>query len=279
MPVLRQIRHKIGKSGLRAPLIWLRHRGLDSRDVMLASYPRSGSTWTRFVLAEIFARESSGFDNVNHFIPEMGIQWPAAAVVPGGGRLIKTHEPYRKEYKRAIYLVRDGRDAMFSQYSREKELGIVYTDFDGYLLAFLQGKIAGYGGWHQHINSWLDSPLEGSGDLLVIRFEEMRKDMETAIAAMLDFLAVPVDAATIRDAVANNTLDQMRKKENAAQKLHKSASEEGRFVRKGAVAGWRDKLTERQMRLIDEYAGRALSRMGYPLGSSLTERVEPVTAS
>ena len=278
MPLLRRIRHKTGKSGLRAPLIWLRHRGLDSRDVMLASYPRSGSTWTRFILAEILARESSGFDNVNHFIPEMGIQWAAAEVIPGGGRLVKTHEPYRKEYKRAIYLVRDGRDAMFSQYSREKELGIVYLDFDGYLSEFLQGKIAGYGGWHQHVNSWLDSPLARTGDLLVIRFEEMRKEMEGAIAAMLNFLGLTVDLGTIRDAVANNTLDRMREKENAAQKLHKSDSEEGRFVRKGSVAGWRDKLTETQLRLIDQYAGCALSRVGYPPGS-LSERDEPVTAT
>ena len=48
-------------------------------------------------------------------------------------------------------------------------------------------------------------------------------------------------------------------------KLHKSTGEEGRFVRKGAVAGWREKFSESQLRLVDSVCGDVLTRMGYPL--------------
>ena len=82
------------------------------------------------------------------------------------------------------------RDVIFPQYSREKELGILYDDFDGYLLKFLQGKISGFGAWQQHIQSWLECPLARSGDLLVLRFEDLRKDMESAITRIIDFLGV-----------------------------------------------------------------------------------------
>ena len=41
--------------------------------------------------------------------------------------------------------------------------------------------------------------------------------------------------------------------------------EEGRFVRKGAVAGWREKFSESQLRLVDSVCGDVLARMGYPL--------------
>ena len=110
MLVVKRFRHKAARTRLRVPLIWFRNRGLDANDVFIASYPRGGSTWTRFVLYELLSGESSSFDNVNRGIPEIGIHWHAKPLLPGEGRLIKTHEPYRSEYRRAIYLVRDMRE-------------------------------------------------------------------------------------------------------------------------------------------------------------------------
>lgn len=277
--VIKRLRHKAARTRFRAPLIWLRNRGLDSSDVFLASYPRSGSTWTRFVLYEILTGEPSSFDNVNRGIPENGIQWLARPLLPGQGRLIKTHEPYRREYGRAVYLVRDMRDVIFSQYSREKELGILYDDFDGYLSKFLQGRISGFGAWQKHIESWLESPLPRRGDLLLLRFEDMRNDIEGAISQMLEFFGVEVRAEVIRAAIANNTLDRMRDKETQSKTLHQAkGSEEGRFVRKGSVGGWRERLTDAQLQMIDTFAGEAFRRMGYPLAATVSAARSPVLA-
>jgi Sulfotransferase domain len=215
--------------------------------------------------------QTTTFDNVNRGIPEIGIHPSALRLLPGEGRLIKTHEPYRKEYRRALYLVRDMRDVIFSQFSREKELGILYNEFDDYLERFLRGRISGFGAWQNHVFSWLGSPLAQRGDLLVLRFEDMRRNMEGAISEILDFLGTPRDAESIRAAIAGNTLDKMREKENQAERLHKSDREEGRFVRKGSVGGWREKLTDDQLRLIDRLAGPALARMGYPTGHASAE--------
>ncbi len=261
----RRIRHKIMRTKVRAPLIWLRHRGLDESDVFLASYPRSGNTWTRFLLTEVLAKESASFDNINFVIPEMGIQARATLQLPSGGRLIKTHEPYRKEYKRAVYLIRDFRDVMLSQYAREKELGLYQIGMDEYVAAYLEGRLSGFGAWQEHLPSWLDSPLARSGNMLIIKFEEMRKNPEPAIAKIVDFLGVPVNLERIREAIANNSVERMQAKEKASKTLVKSKGEEGRFVRKGAVAGWREKFTEQQLRLVDQQAGAVLQRLGYPL--------------
>lgn len=270
----RRLRHKIMRTRVRAPLIWLRHRGLDGDDVFLASYPRSGNTWTRFLLTEILSEESASFDNINQVIPEMGIHARAKVQLPNGGRLIKTHEPYRKEYQRAIYLVRDFRDVVLSQHARERELGLYQTEFGEYVEAYLEGRLSGFGAWQDHLPSWLDSPLARSGNLLVINFEEMRKNPEPSITRMAGFLGLAVDANRIRAAIANNSVERMRAKENAAQKLTKSSGEEGRFVRKGAVAGWRERFTEEQLRLVDRQAGEVLLRAGYPLAFPAEELAE-----
>jgi hypothetical protein len=261
----RKIRHKASKTQLRAPLIWLRHRGIDRNDVMVASYPRSGNTWLRFLLTRILTGKSAGFDNVNQVIAEIGIHKDALPLLPGEGRLIKTHELYRPTYKRAIYLVRDVRDVLLSQYSRENELGLVWWgDFDGYIRAFLKGTINGFGPWQEHIPCWLDSPLAKRGNLLVVQFEDMRRNTQEKLEQILDFLGLQADRGIIADAIADNTVEKMRGREKQAQKLHQSAREDGRFVRKGAIMGWREKFTEPQLELIEQYAGETMARMGYP---------------
>ena len=84
----RKIRHKASKTLLRAPIIWLRHSGIDRNDVMVASYPRSGNTWLRFMLTRILTGKPAAFDSVNQVIPELGLQKDALPLLPGEGRLI-----------------------------------------------------------------------------------------------------------------------------------------------------------------------------------------------
>ena len=83
----RKIRHQASKTLLRAPIIWARHCGIDRNDVMVASYPRSGNTWLRFMLTRILTGKPGGFDNVNSVIAEIGIHKDALPLLPGDGRL------------------------------------------------------------------------------------------------------------------------------------------------------------------------------------------------
>jgi hypothetical protein len=278
---VERIRYRAGKSKMRVPLVWLQHRGLHPEDVLLASYPRSGSTWLRFVLLEILSGQSAGFENVNDTIPEIGTHRQGLRPLQGGGRLIKTHEQYRREYKRAIYLLRDPRDVMLSVYAVWQAIGRAdyisgRNGFDGFLLSFLRGQVTKFGTWQDHVTGWLTSPLAGQGNLLVVKFEEMRRNTEDVLARILEFLRFPPDRKAIERAIANNSLEQMRAKEDSAKTLGIKVSapllftkadprrEESRFVRRGAVGGWREKLTPEQVQLFSQRAGRALKLAGYP---------------
>jgi len=266
----RKIRHKASRTILRAPIVWLRNRGLDANDVFIASYPKSGNTWLRFLLAQVLSGKPATFDTINSLIPEIGIHHYAAKLLPGTGRLIKTHELYTPCYKRAIYLIRDVRDALLSQYAREKELGLVWWGgLDAYIPRFLNGSINNFGSWHEHIPNWLDSPLAQRGDLLVVQFEEMRRNPQPNLERLVDFLGYQVSPEALAQAIAANTVARLRARENDTQRIHRSTSEEGRYVRQGAVMGWRGKLTEPQLELIEKYAGKTMARMGYPSWKSV----------
>jgi len=263
MPTMRRLRHELSKTGLRNPLLWVRHHGFRPSDVFTASYPRSGSTWLRFILAEILAGESSGFKGVNLLSPDVGEHSSAQSLLPGEGRLIKTHELYRPSYKKAIYLARDPRDVLFSEYAYEKALGVIDGDFDAFLDAFLRKGVNAFGLWTDHVNTWLDAADSNQCELLVVRFEEMRRDTERSLKQIMDFMNVAVEPSTIRKAIENNSLDQMKAKEKITPQR---ASAKGRFIGSGSVAGWKEKLSPSQLQLIDRYAGRAMSRLGYAHG-------------
>lgn len=269
MSAFTEFRAGVARTRLRAPLVWLRHGGLDSSDVFLASYSRSGNTMLRFPMGEALSGVPATFDTIQRFVPEIGIHGHAFPLLPTGGRLIKTHEPYRREYKRAIYIVRDVRDVMLSSFARESTMGVLHVrSLDDYVRPFMQGKMTRFGSWQGHVDGWMNSPLAKRGDLLMLSFEEMRKDLEGAVARCLEFLAKKVDPLVVQTVVRNNSLEKMRAKEDQAKRLPKSPKEEGRQVSQGAIQGWRQKLTERQLEIVDEFAGDMLSTLGYPCGAS-----------
>jgi hypothetical protein len=288
MKTYRLLHAKAARSKIRIPQVWYWHLGLKPQDVFQASYPRSGSTWLRFMLFEILCGEEPGFKKLEDRLPE--IQWHrgVAPILPNGGRLIKTHEQYRKDYKRAIFLVRDVRDVLLSGYARAVEVGIADLvskgDFDSFLQAFMDGSALQMGSWQEHSRSYLESPIARDGNLLVVKYEELRKSPERTLAQIIQFLGITLNTQVIRKAIEDNSLQQMRKKEDNAREAgeesvllspHKSSREDGRFVRKGSVGGWRGKLTEAQLKLVDHYAGDTLATLGYESGLAEERQTQP----
>jgi hypothetical protein len=110
---------------------------------------------------------------------------------------------------------------------------------------------------------------------MVVRYEDLRRNSEAVLGQLLRFLGILPDLEIIRKAIEDNSLQQMRAKEDEARRTreqsallgcHKSTGEDGRFVRQGAVGGWRSKLTDAQLKIIDKYAGDVLADLGYESG-------------
>jgi hypothetical protein len=278
----RRLRHRITSTAVRNPVVWWRHRNLQPADIILASYPRSGSTWLRFTLFEILTGESSSFDKVNAALRGISDYSYGRPVLPGGGRFIGTHESYRKEYPKTVYLVRDARDVALSEFAFEKNLGIGRASMEEYLRdMLLRGKR--HGSWPNHVNSWLSSPLAQSGQLLLVRYEDLRKNSEDVLDEILNFLGVKVRAEAVRNAIANNTVQRMQEKEDKMYRQDNYATvprrpqlgveNGGRFVRAGAVGGWHERLSHAQLEMFDKYAGETLAKLGYPASLAVSEEL------
>ncbi len=267
---MRKLRRKFSRTPLRLPIIWYRHHGFRPEDVFFASYPRSGTTWSRHTLFEILTGQKSGFRAVDSTLCGVGKHHNGKPVLPGGGRLISTHEQYRtwKHYHKVIYLVRDTRDVLLSEFTYLRNLEFFHGDLDEFVKHFVTTPVSGFGPWHRHIKSWLESPLAKTPQFLMLRFEDLKQDPVGGFTRMAEFLGVNASPELIQRAVANSSIEKMREKE---VREPVKASVKGRFVGTGAVQGWRTKLTPAQVQLVESYAGSALERLGYPLASSLAE--------
>jgi len=170
-----------------------------ARPVWIASYPRSGNTFLRIILQNVFRLPSYSLYRVegeNHRDPSAEAL-EHAPFLPRNWRelisndaeskpvLIKTHEPPCDEAQ-AIYLVRDGRAAIQSYYHYHQKYAFERPS----LLEIIAGACQ-FGSWSQHYLGW--QPKKRPRTML-IRYEELVASPATIIPVLAEFLKIrPTD--------------------------------------------------------------------------------------
>ena len=125
-------------------------------DIWLVSYPRSGNTWLRIILTMyIWPEEQFSLPLIDRLIPDIYSTSLSDIEKLKDLRIIKSHEPYKSEYKKVIYLVRDSRDVFISYYlylTRSRYQDRSPKLLNHYLDHYLEGKLYG-GNWSEHVGS------------------------------------------------------------------------------------------------------------------------------
>ncbi|MGH2925444.1 MAG: sulfotransferase domain-containing protein [Solirubrobacterales bacterium] len=248
------------------PVIY-RHSGVSASDAFLASYPKSGNTWLKFMLTELLGGREADLDNDSTVIADVGSHRSTPRVLPGHGRLIKSHEPFfgpqRRVYRKAIYLIRDGRDVAVSYYYTLIRRGLFEGEFSPFLRLFLDGGADGYGPWHRHVESWLASPLAGNGSLLALKYEDMLADPVEKLTEATGFLGVSVEPERAEETVRAYSAERMRERERDSRFHEQKKRPDIMFVRTAGAGDWTQLFTDRDEALFAEVTGGLLGRLGY----------------
>ena len=248
-PINRRARAVLRRShSLRSATLAYRHRGLTTDDCFIASFPRSGNTWLRFLLADLAAGGKVDYESVDRLIPGVG-RHDGAPLLAGGSRLIKTHERYRQEYQRAVYLVRDVRDVVVSWYRLTRDDRDNFADFDRFVDRFVTGEATPYGKWTDHVASWLQPP-PSSAQVLVLLYEELHADTLDALARVTEFVGIKAREDQLQETLARYPVEEMRRLQhvNATYLRHTYGF---RTPETSLVAGgWRHKLTDRHLQQL-----------------------------
>lgn len=253
---------------LRRPLTLYRYRGLNANDVLLATFPRSGTTWMRFMVYEILSGEPAEFGMINDAIPYVGQQEKAPRWFHGEGRLLQTHEPLCDRDRKVVYVARDPRSVVVSQYYWLQRRALIEMGLNDFVPDWVKGRTLPYGRWDRHVEYWLDSKPARNGRLHLVKYEDLRHDPKAQLKGVLAFLDIEAEDGLIDSAIENSSLERMREKEDRAPGMKKARRADIRFVRAGSVAGWKEELSSENEQLIVQRYGKTLTRLGYALAPS-----------
>src|ERR1035438_841088 len=173
-------------------------------DVFLTSYPRSGNTWSRFLIGNlIYQNEPVNFLNVERLVPDMykTADWSLRRLPRP--RLLKSHECFDARYRRVIYIVRDPRDVAISNYHWEMKLRSISEDcpLEEFVPRWMDGNFwRRIGSWADHVNSWL-ATRQGHESFLLMRYEDLQANQPRELARVARFMGLNPDAERINQAI------------------------------------------------------------------------------
>jgi hypothetical protein len=257
---------------LRRVAAAVRTRGLTRDDVLVDAFPKSGSTWVRFVLVDLASEGADvDFGNVKDLSAPLGRHRDAPRLIQGRGRLVKSHESYASFGRlpsRALCVIRDGRDVAVSHYHYVRRRETYKGPFDEYLDAFLAGRVTNFGPWHEHVEAWHRAAAARPDDIAVLRYEDLLSpDAPVVLQRVMARIGWQAAVEPIAESLARNNFESMKKKESrstaqaAAGKRQIDTSVP--FVRKGTAGQWRETFSEAQAKEFNAVAGDALAMAGY----------------
>lgn len=226
-------------------------------DIFLVSYPKSGNTWVRFLIANLLTDSDVSFSNLGKFVPD--IYWDKRKDIDPliDINVFKTHSHFRSKYARnkIIYLIRDARDVAVSYYFFYNKTKRKNISFDDFLHKFLYGGIDNYGNWSENIGSWTGALIR-SDNFLLVRYEDMISDPKKQMHRIVDFIGLTnVDDNKIKEAIRKSNFENLKKDEIENRKKIKELKNTDKsisFFRKGENGNWKEFFTEEQLRLLYE---------------------------
>jgi len=262
---------------------WRHFRGLHSPgrnldvlpdDVFLVSYPKSGNTWTRFLIANLaYADKNPDFSNINLLIPDpeqMSKRDLARAARP---RILKSHQYFDPRYPKILYVVRDPRDVVLSEYYFDIKRRAIPEDFpvQQFVSRFVQGEVNHpYGTWGENAASWFYT-RGGDSRFLLVKYEALQSQaMEemTRIAAFLGIAASPQQLATAIERSSADRMRELEKKQGHLWSSTKDTRQDKPFVRSAKAGGWKKELPEPSVAEIESAWGHLMREMDYELAVS-----------
>ncbi len=242
-------------------------------DTFLVSFPRSGNTWTRFLIANLaYPGQQVSFTNIERLIPDTASQSSRAVKRTPRPRIIKSHEYFDARYPKVVYIVRDPRDIALSYYDFQRKYRHIDDSFplDRYVSGFIVGKLnqwGTWGTWGENVGSWVAARGKNSNFLLV-RYEDMKQDTARELAKIASFMGIAASAEQLRAAVTASSADRMRQLEKLQSKewvATKNKRDDIPFVRTAQAGNWKTLLPKTAIAEIESAWGDLMLALGYEL--------------
>ncbi|XP_053112700.1 sulfotransferase 1C2-like [Hemicordylus capensis] len=228
-------------------------------DILLASYPKSGTHWLAEIIMHLYAPSVALTSPIEFGDLSKLDQLDRLSCK----RIIPTHldsnmlpPTFKNKQCKAIYIIRNPKDiavSMYHYYRENPNLPTIDT-WPNFLEMFLKGNVV-CGSWFDHILSWEE--YTSGKNVLFLFYEDMTKDLSKAVKKVSTFLGVNASENAIHDICKKSSFSEMKsntEKENNDPNHTVCALTSSRklIFRKGTVGDWKNYFTPRQSRMFEE---------------------------
>lgn len=251
-------------------------------EIILASFPRSGNTYLRNILYDVYGVFS--WNNIDKFhqaferiasiqemaryreLPEKRKNKLNELKYKTRFFIVKTHELPKKILPecdpdaKIVYLIRDGRDALVSIAHHRKDIIEPGTDYVRNLKeAIIAARNSYFGGWSENVREWTKIAD------VVIRFEALVEEPLETVERLRGIIDLPLpDTRNIP------TFDSQRQGKShfgGSARVHRSVEDKkifnNKFFRSGKTGGWRNEMPAELHQLFWKKHGKVSEELGY----------------
>ena len=230
---------------------------LDS-DIFLASYPRSGNTWFRRLLADVILQ-------INGFNTETDLPVPLQKIIPDiyeddindldsrvklPFRIIKTHDLYRKNYNKVIYIYRNPLDTLYSYYCFNWNNSTGTSDLLKTPDRFCNQKVDE---WCQHIESYVQARSNIVSSVLFFTYEDMHRYPIQTLNKISVFCGIKASTSICQKAIQNQNFSRIRSKE-------KNKNYSKYFYRRGEIGDAKNHLAANTVAFLGKRTSSTYSK-------------------
>ncbi|KAF8781218.1 hypothetical protein HU200_000686 [Digitaria exilis] len=273
-------------------------------DVLLASYPKSGTTWLKALSFAALRRSDHPPLAVDHPLrhrsPHDCVRFIEAEFDTGdefeafpSPRLLATHLPYTLLPEaitasagcRVVYICRDPKDALVSYWHFTNKMsqgfgvdaGSFTTIQDAFEL-FCQGRSPAGPQWQHALRYWEES-VKRPDKVLFLKYEEMLLDPESHLRKLAEFMGCGFSSEEEESGVVSAIVDlcSLGKMKDLEVNRNGSANLFGIknecYLRKGVAGDWSNHMTPEMAERLDKIVEDALQGSGLTFGSSSSSEI------
>jgi hypothetical protein len=249
---------------------------LNNDDIVVVSFPKSGTTWLQHIVTLIMLDSSKVGDdrNIEQKFPYLEYEYPGLqeiAKLPSP-RLIKSHMPYSSlpadihtGKAKVLYIARNAKDVCVSYYYFARMLSVFsyQGSFIDFFNQFTSGQVF-YGPYWVHVGEFWDHRKDNN--IHFIQYEELHMDPEKVIRQVAEFLGRTLTDQQVADIVSQSSFKSMKDNPTVNyswwDSLGLRRKEESEFLRKGVVGDWKNHFTAEMERRIHETCVEPLEQRG-----------------
>jgi hypothetical protein len=239
-------------------------------DIWLASYPRSGSHFVRFILvsAQHFLRHGSFPNDLSGMKAIPDVHGRRLDFAEGSPRILKTHFPFDPRYRRVIHLIRDPRDVLISYFHYSKGLPHLfyepvpnYYKLPQFMDFFLRGKV-----WPGDIKAHSASYSSRAADIeyTCIRYERLLGEPREEYLRLLEAAAINFPVKAMDSLIEHTGFASMRRLHHPDTARAGMVEGNPDYILRRGTAGQHEQVFREQARKdILSVLGKYLEEHGY----------------